>query len=314
MKGQQIHQRAEWPRQLRESIPILGRVIRSLDQDVFERHPPAEGVEGRDHLVQPVLSLYRHQREPALMGRRVERQREPELLGPSRELRQIGNDAYRADRDVPGADREPFGVVEDRQRPVHGFPIVERLPHSHEDDVGRLAERRVERHFANLAHDLPGLEVPAEAHAAGSAKNAAVGATRLRRNAECTTLSLGNQDRLDLGTVREPPEELSGAIARELSGGEVQSWKGAPRRSRGRSLASSQEPTGRCQRRGRICLRRYPGARPPSQESSARVASAGTMSRRFTGRNLHRAPVSRAAGSCPPIGSGGHRGWEAGSS
>ena len=154
------------------------------------------------------------------MGRRVERQREPELLGPSRELRQIGNDAYRADRDVPGADREPFGVVEDRQRPVHGFPIVERLPHSHEHDVGRLAERRVERHFANLAHDLPGLEVPAEAHAAGSAKNAAVGATRLRRNAECTTLSLGNQDRLDLGTVREPPEELSGAIARELSGGQ----------------------------------------------------------------------------------------------
>jgi hypothetical protein len=64
----------------------------------------------------------------------------------------------------------------------------------------------------NLARNFARRQVPAEAHEAGQAKPAGHCASHLCGNAERLRRRIGNVDRLDAPAIRQPQQELRGAI------------------------------------------------------------------------------------------------------
>ena len=81
---------------------------------------------------------------------------------------------------MAGADPEAVGMIENGEARVYRLPVEQRLPHPHEHHVGRPVGRIEQQHLPDLPGDLPGREVPPEAHASGGAEAAAQGATGLR--------------------------------------------------------------------------------------------------------------------------------------
>ena len=216
MQRQQVHQRTEWTRQLRELVRLCERIVLPADQHVLERHPAAELRQRLDHVGQRVFLFDRHQLMPQLGRRRMQRQGEPELLGALSELGEARQDPDGGHGDVPGSDAEPVRMVEDCERRVHGVPVEERLAHSHEDDVGGHRAGVAQDQLAYLTGDLARPQVAPETHPTRGTEHAPQRAPDLRRDAQRAALSLGDQHRLDGLAVGELPEELLGPVARQL--------------------------------------------------------------------------------------------------
>ena len=72
------------------------------------------------HVGERILDVHRHELAPQLVRRRVDRDREAELLRALAERDDAGKHADGRDGDVPRADPEPLRAVEDRERRVDG--------------------------------------------------------------------------------------------------------------------------------------------------------------------------------------------------
>ena len=191
-------------------------VVHPADHHVLEGDALAERRRGLEHRLQLVLLFDRHDAQALRRRRRMQRNGEPELLRPPGEAPHPGQDAHGRDGDVPRADPEAVGCIEDRQRGVHRRPVEQRLPHAHEDDVGRQVRRIAKHDLPHLARDLEGGQVSPEAHPAGGAERALERAAGLRGDAKRPAAPGGDQDRLDRLAVGQPPEEFPGAIGRQL--------------------------------------------------------------------------------------------------
>jgi hypothetical protein len=216
MQGQDVHQRAQAARQVRQAIRIRVGVVHSRDHHVLERHPFPEHGCRPEHRVQVVLLLDGHEPLPLGRGRGMERDGEAELLRPPGKGLHARQDAHGRDGDVPGADAESVGRVEGREGDVHRGPVEQRLAHAHEDDVARQIVRVPEDDLAHLARDLERREVPPESHPASGAEGASEGTARLARDAERPAAAGGDEHRFDRLSVGQPPQILPRAIGGNL--------------------------------------------------------------------------------------------------
>ena len=111
MQRNQIHERATLARQLRQLNRMLVAVVHAAEHDVLERHATIEHLGGFDHVGQRILRVDRHQLAAQRVVRRVDRDRETELLRTLAERDDARQHADRRDRDVARADAE---AVRDR--------------------------------------------------------------------------------------------------------------------------------------------------------------------------------------------------------
>ena len=108
-------ERAAFARARRKLHCMLVLVVHAAQHHVLERHPLPERGRRREHILDRVLLLDRHDAGALLRGRRVQRDGETELLGARRERGHAGQDADGRHRDVPRAEPEAVGTVEDRE-------------------------------------------------------------------------------------------------------------------------------------------------------------------------------------------------------
>ena len=106
MQRNQIHERATLPRERRELNRMLLGVVHAAEHHVLERHAPVEHLRRLDDVRQRILRVDRHQLATQPVVRRVDRDRETELLRSLAERDDARQHADRRDRDVARADAE----------------------------------------------------------------------------------------------------------------------------------------------------------------------------------------------------------------
>jgi hypothetical protein len=142
----------------------------------------------------------------------VERNGQAKLLRPLRKFGHPRENPYGGNRDVPGADAEPLGMIEDAQGDVHRGPVEQRLAHAHEHYVRRLLVRVGQNDFPDLPRDFERRQVAPESHPSCSAEGTPECAAGLRRNTQCPPAPRWYQNRFDGLAVFQTPEVLAGAI------------------------------------------------------------------------------------------------------
>ena len=209
-------QAAEKPRQL---MRVAGSVVPAFEQRVFETDAPLAGEVVLPDEFQHVLDgpgpLDRHQFLP-LFGERVVEADGEMAFAFVQEAPELRHHPDGAERDALGAPAEPPVRREDRDSPLDGFPVVQRLPHAHEDGIGELPRLP---DGEELVEDVRLREVAMEALPARHAEMAAHLAARLRAHAEGLALPVRNHHRLDgvpAGQARDREKVLPGAVGRFL--------------------------------------------------------------------------------------------------
>lgn len=153
--------------QLHQRLRIGGRIVDAFQHHIFEGDAPgvAEAricAAGLHQLGDGVFLVDRHDLVAQLVGHRMERDGEidAELGAGTLDHR---HHAGGRERDLALGDRDPLAVHDDAQRLGDVVVIVERLAHSHHDDVGDEASVRGRGPFPqrvagqhDLAQDLRG--------------------------------------------------------------------------------------------------------------------------------------------------------------
>ena len=80
MKRNQIHERATFAREASQLDRVLFGVVHAAEHHVLERHAAVEDLGGFDHLRERKLGVDRHQLAAQRVARRMDRDRETELL------------------------------------------------------------------------------------------------------------------------------------------------------------------------------------------------------------------------------------------
>ena len=215
--GDQVDLGAQPVQELYQPAGILGRIVHPPDQRVLEREAvaprsriaPAGLQQGRDRKT----TIQRHQLIAHLIGRSMQRDREPHRQRPT-ELRHARNDARRGDGDPARGEPHPSGIRQDSDRADHVVEVEQRFSHAHKDHVRDLLARARQnlRPVENLVYDLARAQVAAQPQSPRRAKGAVQAAAHLRGDAERLTPGLGNQHRLDLRSVVRAQHQLAGAI------------------------------------------------------------------------------------------------------
>ncbi len=135
------------------------------------------------------------------------------------ELAHFRGDSNRGNRDLPGADVEAFGIVNDADGLEDVGIIGQRLPHAHEDNVGNALldgpQNAVEQ--KDLLNDFSGGEILLLAIEPAGAELTTNWATDLRTDAGGAARAVGNHDGLGRGIGFGANEELFGAVGGALT-------------------------------------------------------------------------------------------------
>ena len=210
----QVHLEDLRVEQLRELGRLLDAVVDAGEHHVLDEHlPPAQPAVAAalgDDVLERVAVVDRHQLAAQRVGRRMQRQREPDRL------LHLVDEPAQSRQPADGGDRRPaVGDAEIRQatrRLEHVVEVEHRLAHPHEHDVvDRLDAAEVER----LVEDLRRRQVAAEAHLTGRAERARQRAARLRRDADrAPSVPVAHEHRLDRMAVARAEERLQRAVLR----------------------------------------------------------------------------------------------------
>ncbi len=138
MERQQVDHRAQSPCLARQGVGVGVGIVGACNDHVLEGDALTERLRRLEHLLQGVLLFDGHQGSPLVMLGGVERDGESELLRPPGQRFHTRQDPDGRNGDMTRPDAEPFGVVEDGEHGVDSRPVEQRLPHAHEDDIGRL--------------------------------------------------------------------------------------------------------------------------------------------------------------------------------
>jgi len=127
----------------RERFDLFRRVVDALQHDILEEQlPPRPGhvaFTGREHGVERIAPVQRHETVAQDVGARVKAHGEVQLQGLAGEPLDPGDDPGRRHRDGPGGEPEAGGVVQQAAGAERLVVVVEGLPHPHEDHVGDVA-------------------------------------------------------------------------------------------------------------------------------------------------------------------------------
>ena len=125
----------------------------------------------------------------------------------------LGQEADGRDRDAVSPDVGAAGVAQEGGGPDHVLVVLEGLALALEHDAGDRPLRPLPAHREDLLHDLPGLEVAAEARAPGLAEVAAERAADLGGHADAPPRAQERDaNRLEHVAVRSPEEVLHEGI------------------------------------------------------------------------------------------------------
>jgi hypothetical protein len=222
MEREQVHMRPELVCKAGEGGGLLRRVIDSGEHDVLDAEAArvaANAGERLPKLREGVAPSDGHDPRAGLLDRRVEAESQPDLRELLDERRDLRRDPHGGHRDPPRAELEPLRRGEGAKRGREMGPVVKRLSHPHEDDLGHGAELLLPHAPVDvepLPEDLRGVKVPREAKGARRAEAAGRRAADLAGDAEGPALSARDPDRLDRGTIRQPEPELPGPVGRDL--------------------------------------------------------------------------------------------------
>mmetsp|Transcript_10933 Transcript_10933/g.45924 ORF Transcript_10933/g.45924 Transcript_10933/m.45924 type:complete len:441 (+) Transcript_10933:2307-3629(+) len=206
-----------------ERLGVLRRVVHARQQGVLERHAAPRRDEVLLAVVQQVVQRVRlgarDERLAQRLVRRVQRNRQRALQLRGGEPLQTPAHAHGAYGDVPGADTHL--AVQRVVRAKHVRYVQQRFAHAHEHHV-RDARPEVLLERNHLVHNLVRRQVPGEPPLARGAERAAHGAADLRGDARgepvLAVLRGGDAHRLHHAVVREPEQQLGGAVG---GGGDV---------------------------------------------------------------------------------------------
>ena len=218
--GDQIEVIVRRPHPRRQHLRLLERVVDAAQHHVFEHDlavsAPHVSRAGREHLVQRIGAVERHQAIAHLVGGGVQADGEVELqvfLGEAVDAR---HHTDRRHGDGPCREVETGLVVEQTAGAQRLVVVVERLAHAHEDDVGDATPVVAEqpRKVEHLVDHLLGREIAAQAQAPRGAEGATHGAADLRGHAHGGAFGVGHEHGLDGVTVGSHEEGLAGGAAR----------------------------------------------------------------------------------------------------
>src|SRR4029077_15207678 len=126
-------------RQPGEPLSEFSRVVQSRDHDVLEADSsagsPSEASPGAQNVGDRPFAVDRDKLVAQLIVGGVQADSEVDLRQLIDHAVHPGYNPGGADRDVPGTDPEPVGVVEEADCGEHGGDVVQRFPHAHEHDV-----------------------------------------------------------------------------------------------------------------------------------------------------------------------------------
>src|SRR2546421_3514147 len=137
------------------------------------------------------------------------------------QLADLRCESTRRNGDMPRADLEAPGGVDDSDRAHDVGEVGQRFAHSHEDHVVDPFARRF-LDYEQLLHDLARIQVPRKSFEPARAELAAIGAANLGRDANRPAVGAfaverrrgRDEDRLDQASIAEAEEELSGRVLR----------------------------------------------------------------------------------------------------
>ena len=307
--GDHVEQRGPPPSRAASRRGVLGRVVDTSEQDVFEGQPPAGGlpvaIGGGHHRRQADRLVDRHQPGPQVVVGRVQRHGQVVAGG------EVGQPVDRRrqpdgrDRDPPLGDSQAVGsratsrAGSSRSRFASGSPIpitTTWLSRSSAGSSGRQPQQ--------LLDDLTGGEVADHAVDAAGAEHAAHRTAHLRADADRPPRAVPQQDAFDPLAVGQLQEQLFGAVGGLLDG-RRSPWSRFETRPRaapadpgaGRSSSANDSARRACSQR-RIAPTRQAG-----WPTAARKAPRSAAGSRMWGSSL--GPARAGANSIMGSGSGG---------
>ena len=125
-----------------------------------------------------------------------------------------------ADRDVAWGDGQPFVVRKDGDCRSHRLIVVQRLTHTHEDNVPQLLgggeAGPMYLRVQDLGHNLARGQVALETHLARGTKDAAHRTSYLTADAGGVPVTIGHQHRLNQMAVGQAEEKFVGPVGAML--------------------------------------------------------------------------------------------------
>ena len=209
-------------------VQLIGQQLRApflivhvLNERVLDRHAPPRRQEVPARRTKELTDLPSrvdgNQLVAKIVVRRMERDRERHRHALPRQFLDRGNEADRRYGDISGAHTESLGrrINQTVKRGDNRLVVGEGLAHAHEDNVRELgrparklaiAARRL--CLANLIDNLRRRQVTRQAHLSRRTEWTRHAAARLRRDAQCRSLGVAHENRLDLRAVVQAPQIL----------------------------------------------------------------------------------------------------------
>src|SRR5690242_8118103 len=119
MQWKNVDQGSQSASQLGQPARIRIAVVDSTYHYILECHPSAKRLGRPEDRLKIILLLDRHDPEPLLRGRRVERNGQTKLLRSLGEFRETRKDPHCRHRDVPCANSEAETAVQNAQGRIH---------------------------------------------------------------------------------------------------------------------------------------------------------------------------------------------------
>ena len=194
-------------------LPVV--VVDAVDHSVLKADAPSGfpevPVAGGKQLLHIIRAVHRHDAAARLAVRRVERHRQRQLQLLFRQCIDPRHHAAGGQTDVPHADIQPVGAVDQLQEAQHVVHVVQRLADAHEHDVGH-GQAAVQLGEKHLIQQLGGAQIPHLSGNGAGAEGAPHAAAHLRGDAHRVAVVVLHQHRLDAVAVGQLPQVLNGAV------------------------------------------------------------------------------------------------------
>ena len=194
---------------------LLGRIVDSVDQDIFEGDPLVgllHILPGRfQQFLIGIGPIHRHQLRPDLFIGRVKGDGQGHLGEFFRELPDLRQDPTGGYGDAPKTHPKAPFVMNIFQEPGKVFIIVKGFSHPHDHHMVHFLSD-IPAYRQHLVQDLPGGQVPDQPSFTGGAESTTHPATGLGGDADRVPVAVLHQHALYELSVRQPEQVLPGPI------------------------------------------------------------------------------------------------------
>ncbi len=224
----EIHVGGKSVHQLCEKICLIGRIVNTSKEAIFDVDDPAGG-----GLISPGSIEYIRYRPPPIRRnnpaprriiRRMQRKSEINRIGGSRQRIDPRNDSHSGNGDMPPAKVSHVRVRDAVDRGKKIRQIMQRLPHSHENERCQSPAKQagLATQVQKLLHDLAGGEIAIEPAPGAAQKIASHRASHLRGDASSRAIDAkaGHQHRFHSLPVSKGNQQLDRPIGAAVLAGD----------------------------------------------------------------------------------------------